>query len=181
MKFFISFLCFSFFVITCFSCSVGSIELSEKERLSNDMKAKTAEELEKKHGIQTIGMGGSSYDKIRMLHLSFQIKEPLKKDFARELLVDCVYHLLKNINEDETIRPFLITYPFTETNVEIAIFSVDCEGAKVYHPFLTIADIADGKINYCTKSPENRYQYKTKESETFAEAVEILKRQGKLK
>ncbi len=174
MRLYALFTVFVFCLMICFSCSEGSSGLSEKERLSNEMKAKTAKELEKKHGMQTIGMGGSSYDKIRMLHLSFQIRVPLEKAFARELVVDCVQHLLKNINEDETIRPFLITYPFTEKNIEVAIFSVDEEGRDVYDPFLTEVSAVNGKVNFRTQSPENPYQYKTKETETFAEAVEIL-------
>lgn len=181
MKLFIPFVCFYFFSIICFSCSIGSVEVSEKERLFDEMGAKTAEELEKKHGMQTIGMGGSSYDKIRRLMLSFQIKIPLEKDFARELVVDCVQHTLKNINEDETIRPFLITYPFTEEEIKISIFSVDEKGSDVYDPFLTVVSAFNGEIDFRTQSPEDLYQYKTEETETFEEAIKILQKQGKLR
>ena len=149
--------------------------LSEGARVANKIIDKTADELEAKYGIYTIGTGMSAYDMVRELYLSFQINKSLDKKEARKLLVNCAQTFLKNINDSGEIRPHLYISPFTSKNIRVKVFFQNPDGGDIYYPAICVVSLLDGKVYFRTEDKENILQYKTEEVESFEEALGIVK------
>ena len=147
--------------------------LSDDEKTVNSVVAKIAKKLEKKYNIKAIGDGGGiDDDGVRMMSLSFQIKQPLERNEARRLIISGAQDFLADINANKEIRPYLKIYPFK--NIELCIFSVQSNGRDVYDPYIGVVAYVDGELGYRTNDRDNPYRYKSKYFETLDEALAIL-------
>ena len=154
--------------------------LSEREELSNQILAKVGNELIEKYSLSLNGFGGSIHDGIRSMSLMFSIQKPLSKSEARKLLIECMLHLLDRVNSDEEIRPYLEEYPFPYKGADITIFIKNFSGKALYYPEIhSVSAYDNGRIYFHTKDINERYGYKTEESETFEEALEIVQSEEK--
>jgi len=142
------------------------------DEISNNLMAKTSQHLEKKYRMKQIGFGKAGR---KTLSLSFQIRRPLEKKEARTILVDSVQEFFKDVNHDEKIRQYLDVYPFSAKNIEVLIFIHKPDGSNFYHPNLSVVSASEGEIVYSTDDPENENRYKSEETESFEDAVKILK------
>lgn len=150
----------------------NSIELASK------IKEKICDQISERYQIDCIGSGGSSPGGIiGLISLRFQIHHALTKPEASIILVDCMESLLKAINNDDKIRPCLKNFPFTEKNIDIAIFSKNVDGSEVFHPFLRVASASNGNLFYHTKDPLMEFGYKSQDVESYEEALKIVKEQ----
>ena len=113
--------------------------------IASNIIAKVGKNLAKKHKMDFVGTSGGMIDCVRMVGFSFQINRPVSRDEARYLIVDCVEELLKAFNENEKIRPFLMNYPFTEENVDIAIYIAHPQWSGAHEPNAGIVDIYTDK------------------------------------
>jgi hypothetical protein len=157
------------FFILLSSCSTDKI--SEKQQLASKLKAKAAKEISQKYGLTPSGSGGQMLDEIKMLYLAFECRRPLTLDETRSLMVHCVNDFLITINENEEIRPYLVNYPFTAKNIEMAIFFQDCAGKDLGN--LMIVSIDRGTIRYKVSDPSDFIR--TALEESFDQAKEICK------
>jgi hypothetical protein len=145
------------------------------EDMANEISAKVAKKLAKKHHMDWIGEGGGMMDSVNMIALSFRIHHPLDRDEARKRIIDCVEELLAAVNANEEIRPFLKNYPFTTENVQVAIFSELADGGKVFDPYITVVSVDESNyITFRTKEP-NKVLYKHRHHELYSEARAMLK------
>jgi hypothetical protein len=160
------------------SCSQNSLEdtciPNSKSQLANEISNRVALQLKKEQELYPCGFGSGMMNQIRMLALSFNYYNPIDIEQARELLIAAGNLLLKTINENEQIRPYLDTYPFQPKNIEIRIFlkplgSFDIEGKK-----LCGISMLDGILEYEIHDPETK-KLTTIYSETYEEAIKSLR------
>jgi hypothetical protein len=130
----------------------------------------------------TTGTGGSMYDMVRELDLRLETNKSMDKNTARAFLVNSVLDFLEIINSDKAIRPYLIKYPATLENVDVAIFSKDSKGKIAYYPRIAVVSLYPrSTVFFATEDKDTKFNYKTEEREPFAEAYDIVKEQGLLK
>jgi hypothetical protein len=162
----------------CSSCSSSDDQKAGDEKEAYNVIGQASKILYEKYGFISTGAGGSMYDKVRSLSLRLRTKEPMNKDTARAFLVNSALDFLEIINNDKEIRPYLIKYPATLENVDVAIFSKDSN----YYPLIAVVSTyPEDTINFATKDKDQEFGYKTEEDEPFAEAYAIVKEQGLLK
>ena len=143
--------------------------------MAHEIRAKVGKQLAQKHHFAVVGITGGMMDCVYLVGLSFQIYRPMDRDEARYRLVDCVEEMLRAINENEEIRPYLKNYPFTTNNIRVDIFMSDPDGRHLYDPNFEVASISESnKIEYCTSVP-NLATYKHKYEESYEEALALVK------
>ncbi len=128
----------------------------------------------KKIGLVAVGTGGGIKDeKITELGVSFETKEMMSLETAREKMIEC-YGLLLNI---------LDQYPeydefFSEGEFNINIASFDIGGPIPEDPhidYISAALLVLGNISYYRLDPEtNSYPSIKVYAETYEEALEIV-------
>ena len=112
---------------------------------------------------------------VKRLGLDFQVRGPLSKEEIRKLLIEAAEQLLSTINMDMEVRPYLEIYPFTIKNVTISLFILDSTRRRVDHPYIGIASIRRGKLDYWTLVNKNNIPKRITESEeSYDEAKEKL-------
>lgn len=155
--------------------------IPEYEKISDKITEKTAKNLSKKYQLTPIGSGGSMMHDVEKLALSFNCYHPLSLDQSRKLIVSCVDEYIEAVNNNADIRPYLHNYPFTEQNVEVAIFIYENNKFTEVQPGqVSCVSELKGKICYHTKDPEDEYKLETLHEESYAEAVRIVREQGRL-
>lgn len=164
-----------FLLIFLFLSSCGYYPPQAKYVLIADkVRNKASEKLAKKHCMFIIATIDGMMDQVNKLGVMFELYQPLKKDEAREIIVDCVIEFLDDINNNLEIRPYLVNYPFTLENIEIAIFPKMSYNVEAYDPYINVVSNIKGKIKYATVSPEDTFKYKMVEYEDFEEALRIV-------
>jgi hypothetical protein len=144
----------------------------------NQIKANVAEKISKKHNADWVGDGGQRIGCACKIFLAFQIRRPLNRDESRRILIDASEELLKTVNENTILRPYLRDFPFTTKNIEVVVFSSDSDGTKVYDPFITASSVFESdEIVFLTADPQQTYGYKNEYMEDYQEALEIVKQQ----
>jgi hypothetical protein len=168
---------FFLLMIICASCELPPVDnspyLPSKQSLANDVRARTAFQLKREKGLIPFGTAGQMMDEIKMLGLSFQYYKEINIEEARELLMKAGSLLIKEINANELIRPYLDNYPFEAKNIEIKIFLFNPNGTQFDLDKLHYATMVKGKLKYVIRSSENNL-YKTIYTETYEEAVDKL-------
>ncbi len=80
-----------------------------------------AKEMRKELGLYSENMGGRMANDIEEISVRFVKFRPTGLEEARELEVLVSERLLRAINENEKLRPFLKKYPFTNDDVKVCI------------------------------------------------------------
>ncbi len=138
--------------------------------IAREIRGNVGKKLSKKHQMNLIGVGGGMMGSVYMIGLSFQVRYPLEREEARYLVVNCAEELLRAVNSNEEIRPYLRDFPFTTKNVQVIIFSVKADGRDVYDPAICVASVSESdEICYRTQEP-NSPTYKNEYNEPYAEA-----------
>lgn len=138
---------------------------------------KTLIELRTKYPLSIIGVGGSQQDKKEeTITVSFLLNRSLNKDECRELLVDVVEALLKNINQNEDLQPYLYDVPFTYKNLKIIVFLRHPDRSDINYPDISVFSLRNGKVGYDIDDPKIRYRFST-DKEPYEKAQEIVKAQ----
>jgi hypothetical protein len=145
------------------------------EKISNKIVAESSKEIAEKYNLTIIGDGGSMMDDVKMLALSFNCDQPRNIEEARKLTVNCMNMFLENINKNESIRPYLHNYPFTEKNIEIMIFFRDKNEYRPAPPLIANITSTNGVIYYYI---DKNNRYSDFHSESFSNAVQILQNQN---
>jgi hypothetical protein len=163
-----------FSLIFLTSC-MGMICIPPKhERIANTVSRRVVKTLAQRYGMRQVGSGGGMMDQVNMMFIAFSIKRLLTIIEARALIIDCAEEYLAEINSDEKLKPFLVTYPFPIKNIEIKIFFNTSEGYPVVYPYVGSISLYEGRIAYYKDDPKDPYKYKVKIYELYDEAVDIL-------
>jgi hypothetical protein len=156
------------------SC-MGMIDIPPKhEKIANTVSRRVAKTLAQRHGMRQVGSGGGMMGQVNMMFIAFNIKRLLTIKEARALIVDCAEEFLEEINSDEKLKPFLVTYPFLIKNIEIAIYAFTSDGYPASYPHIITTGLYEGEISYRKKDFKERYKYKVNIRESYEEAVDIL-------
>lgn len=97
---------------------------------------------------------------------SFKLFQTISKEDGRKILVDCVKELLKEINSNTKLLPYLKPSPFTAANIEVTLYVYQPDGAGTLHPDIAIFLIRNEVISY---------QYYTEEKENYKDALKIIR------
>lgn len=73
------------------------------------------------HNLKLDGSGGSIPDQVKGFSLSYVTDKPMRIAEARQLFVEGAEELLKMINSNEQLRPYMSNYPFTIANLDYMI------------------------------------------------------------
>ncbi len=85
---------------------------------------------------------------VKLLGLDFQVRGPLLREEIRKILIESVHDFLVYVNSDAAVRPYLENYPFEIKNVEITLFFIDAQGLELDDPYIGIAGISRGRLDY---------------------------------
>ena len=175
-----------FFGITLFSMFTGALvgddysslcEPSDYDKMIDRVLYKMGGVLEEKHKMKVIGDYAAAMDCVNVIGLAFQIKRPIDQDAARKLIVDCVEEFLKEVNQDQEIRPYLRNFPFTSNNIRIQIYNFESVGELYSHPIIGYLIINDGVITYDTHEKGELLKCKSKIKESYEDALKIVQSQ----
>ncbi len=163
-----------YFILYCLftACTSLSYEISEDEKIVNKITSETARKLKREKKLYLVGTGGRMMHEVEMMYMGFDFFKEINLNEARELLIYAINEYLYAINNNEEIRQYLITYPFTAKNVEIGIWVRKPDGDlpdldKIYY-----ISAIDGVLSYYLDLPET-YSRQLIWEETFAEAQRI--------
>lgn len=153
---------------------------SEEEKMAHEAVYNTIATLKSRYPLHYIGLSESGdTDYYHTIGLSFQLLQIISKEDGRKMLVDCVEELLKEINSNPKLLPYLNPSPFTAASVTVAIYVYHKNGTDPSYPNIGIFSVRDGIVEYITQTPETRakYQYYTTEKESYEEALKIVRSQ----
>jgi len=137
-------------------------------------------EMTSKYKAQCFGSGGAMMTDIKMLNLSFFIKENITVDDAREIMIFFAETFLTAVNQNEKIKPHLANYPFTSENLGLMVSFLNEDGSRVIPPGLNNVILTHGEITYSVKDLENLYEHVKVYTEPYDEALSKV-REGKSK
>ena len=129
-------------------------------------------QLNKLYDAKLIGSGGGSTDnKKRLISLSFIVPNRLTVDQGRKLIIEFSDLILKNVN-NEKLKDYLMTYPFTIKNLDISLFNTfEHEQSPTSYPNLFAVSTGKSGIYYFY-GKENGVSYI--EEESYEEALQKL-------
>lgn len=175
MKKILYFLILSLFVI---SVIVYGDRRPQEDVLSDRRIIKTGKRLEQKYNMSISAVGGATKEGLWLLTVMFDRKgEPMTIEEGRRVIIDCIQEYLKDINNDEELRPYLKVYPFTIDNLHVAIINFAKDGSLVFDPILELITSRQEKIIYRTRDSADKYKYKNTFEETYEEALGILQKE----
>ncbi|MCI5051578.1 MAG: hypothetical protein MRY21_00395 [Simkaniaceae bacterium] len=105
--------------LTLFSCNVKNDR--EHERHANRLAAQSYKYAKNKYGLRVYGIGGAQLRNIESIAIVYETLKPLKIEEMLEMFTDLTKDLVKRMNSDEKIRPFLANYPADFKNADIGI------------------------------------------------------------
>lgn len=161
-------ICFLFF-----SLSGCKDSRSEIDKISDHFLCQLAKQMRTK-GLIAIGSGGGCTidKKINLISMTFEFKNILTLDQARQLLVESVQALLILMNEDPSKKKYFESFPVSEKIISISIFGEECPNDL---ECIDAVSIIKGKVYYYANNPMIRYSpYLDLKEETFEEAQKIV-------
>ncbi|WP_068466621.1 hypothetical protein [Candidatus Protochlamydia phocaeensis] len=160
-----------------FGCSLFNSGLFEEGKLCYALINKSGKRIGQKYGLSPSAIGAGGVYGLRLMILDFhRYGEPLTQEEARRLIVACAEEFLTDINSDESLRPYLLDYPFSPSNISLGIINYDSNGKEIFAPYIGAVAASEGVIMYLTNTPE-QLSYKDKIKETYEEALERLKQE----
>lgn len=172
-------------LIGCTSCALHPPYAKEKEP-----EHKKEEALIKTVMFEFADIIADEYD-ARLDHYEFIINEKidnfggmfvsyyhLSKDEIRKLLVDANELLIKTVNENKEIKPYLANDPFTRKNLYLGFAFYNAQQRRRAYPDISHAAIGNEQIIYCYKNEHKDPSGELVES--YEEAIAILKQQEAL-
>lgn len=150
----------------------------QEDILSDRRIIKTGKRLEQKYNMSISSIGGATKEGLWLLTVTFNRRgEPMTIEEGRRVIIDCIQEYLKDINNDEKLRPYLKVYPFTIDNLDVAIINSAKDGSLVFDPILELITSRQEKIIYRTRDPADKYKYKYTFEETYEEALGIVQKE----
>lgn len=142
----ISLLCI--FIAAIMGCD-KTANIPDDEIVVNQLLSKISSSLEMKYDLKTIGtivsMPGGN---VKELGLDFQIRGPLSQNEIRKILIRISQDFIAFVNADINIRKYLAYHPFDIKNINITLFVTDSNGKRVDAPYIGIAGISTGILDY---------------------------------
>ena len=147
-------------------------EIPKSDQAVNHLFERSARSIEKKYKMKAIGtVVAMPEGVVKELGLSFQIQGPLIKEEIRKILITSAKDFLQIVNSDEAVRPYLTKYPFEIKNVEITLFLVDSQGIGLDDPYIGVAGLSRGELDYQILVTTHIPKIKCESVESYEEAL----------
>lgn len=173
-----------FLMVNLFCLSLGSAQMpsnfetinDKKEVILNEVTAQLIDSALKDYGLYCIGTGGSSDEKIKQVSIHFNVRRRATIEEARELQLKIVDRYLKLINQNEAIRPYLNSHPFTPDNLEVVISFVRDDNFDFADGTICLVFNVKGRLFYRC---QDIFEYRLSKAfdEPYEEAVKIVESQ----
>ena len=136
----------------------------------------------KKEGFHACMTGGGMMYDVKSISVGFDVQAAPTIEETRVMFVRGVERLLRRVNEDLRIRPYLHNYPFTVANLTYTLsfprVAVDASGkGPVAHAFNV-----DNRISYSVYNPavKKGNPLQNAHRESYDEALRIVREAGAL-
>ena len=153
---------------------------SKRQKIAQQTVQNISKTLNKRYQLLYKNLSGSgSNNQYKKIGIYFDLFQIVDKEESRKILVGCVEEMLKQINTNLDLRPYLQSFPFTVENIELVIY-IRQEGKQlVYYPDLGVLSVWGGLVRYKTEE-ENKYKtsFYTEDEESYAEALKIVQAQA---
>ncbi len=144
----------------------------------NEVRNKILEKYSKKYGLIVTGiLDGMPERVINEVGVYFCIYQVISKEKARQIVVECAQDFIKELNEYPQLKPYYKSYPLSPKNIDVSLFMHHPDGKSTSYPDLCVVSASLGSVAFKTNDPENVNKYKTREYETFEEAVALVNKQ----
>jgi len=167
---FFNFIFFSLLFIRTTSCYCEDLEYW---KYVDKVVASTITEIEKKDGLKLFGYGGGMMHDLYLLSTHFTVQKPLTMDEARKMYISGTKGLLKAINTDCNIRPYLHDFPFTDRNLQFFISYTGENPIYKSPPYVKVLYETKGKIFYKSINPTTGDLF-TLYSEPYEDALKLI-------
>lgn len=158
-------------LMSCLVIFSGCVALPKHEIEADRIMNAYTYHVEKAYGFRSFAVGGGMMDDVKSITLKYIAYEKVDIPTARKMLVQNIEDLLKTINSDEKIRPYLHNYPFTVNNLKFGLCFFDSNNDWIEPPYLGKAILLNGKIHYSLWN-EPKDMLETQEEETYEEALQ---------
>ena len=136
-------------VFLLFGCGKPIIILpGDKESAADKILKKVALNIKKETGLIPFGSGGQMMDQIKLLELFFLCHQPVNIEKGRELVLKAGEELIREINSDNRIRPYLNNFPFESKNITIKLYIQRLDGFSFGEEELGVISASEGIIAY---------------------------------
>ncbi|WP_420421709.1 hypothetical protein [Simkania sp.] len=159
----------------------GKEEQPDYVKISSEIMAEYINDINMTYGVSCYGSGGSFLDNVKMISLSFSASNMnLSIDQSRIMIVNAVESLLKRVNDDERIHPYLEHFPFSSRGIKISFSFHNNKGERVSEEFVAYASTDEkGRVFY-SGYDHKAEKFKDLHQETYEEALRIVREQGRL-
>lgn len=157
---------------------------NEYEAEIDALLASFTENIINQYPFERVSIGGKLTNGIEEIGAKFRVYQFVTLEDARQLIVDVVEKLLRDINSNEKIRPYLKQFPFPASLIKLNLAFKEPK----YHPFpdISIMNVIldENKITYVQKiilpQEEGKVFRDTTENilaeESYPEALEIVEK-----
>jgi len=125
-------------------------------QLSDRITEAFCKDMQKKYNLHCTANSGQFLYNVNSLHLTFTCIKNVSVADGRNIIVDAVQDLVKRVNGDPDIRPYLSHYPFSPKDICISISFYDPSYKRVPTDFLALIVNTRNYIYY-DKYQENRF------------------------
>lgn len=125
--------------------------------------------------VVLIGTGGELGHDVKTISLHFTLSKDIDLSEARRIYVTLIEILLKEMNSDKDIRPFLRDYPSTYRNTDVLIGMRNDKGQKPTEEgkLTLICNNGKGMVSYLVEDPINNRAIDFHD-EPYEEALRIV-------
>ncbi len=129
--------------------------------------------MNKQYGLVCSGFGGGYINNVNLIHLDLDGVYNYSIQEARTLYITCVEELLKRLNTNEQIRPYLEHYPFTERGIRMGLSFEKANSDNVEDRYICYVSLINGEIYYRSYDHEND-SFIARHQEPYQEALRIV-------
>lgn len=147
-------------------------------KLADRLTLKHIQHMQRK-GFYTSLFGGKMMDDLKGVALGFQMKKSPTVDEVREIFINGAEDLLKLMNTDKQIRPYLHDFPFTINNLEYSLTFERIKNENLNYEPVGYASNCRGKILYRAydESKPSGHQFQMLHEESYEQALKIVREQ----
>jgi hypothetical protein len=106
-------------------------------------------EMNKRYGFTCFGTGGSFMEDVKLIEIYYKADIDSTLSKARKLVLESSDYLLKLVNEDDIIQPYLHEHPFTYHDINITLnFNKKHQEDYEKAHYISTATLSKNKIYY---------------------------------
>ena len=145
---------------------------TDRSEMGYEVMSSYGKEL-KKQGFLIEGKGGSFLGGIDLLSLDVVSQQEVNLEEARKIYIGAFENFITKVNENKKVRPFLLNYPFNESNIKLSMSFMTHDRKDVKAPYIAHIFTIKNKIYYSINDPI-KDTLEDLHLETYEEALRIV-------